>query len=497
MTDTDLDGLLPELVALLDTATRENHVPGAAVAVSDGDQVIELATGVLNLNTGVAATPDSLFQIGSITKTLTATLTMQLVEAGLVDLDEPARTYVPELTVSDPAAAESVTVRQLLSHTSGLPGDVFTDFGRGDDAVLRYVEGLKDHDQMYEPGRMFSYCNAAYSVLGLLVQRIRELPSWEAALREHLIAPLGLTHMAALPEEALLFRTAVGHLDGPDGGQQVAPIWQLPRSAAPAGASTAARARDLIAFARAHMNGGLAQDGTRILSEASVAAMREQQVALPGSGNLLGTGWGLGFALIDRPGGLVVGHDGGTIGQTSRLRFAPDKGVAFSVLTNGGDALPVFEAVERAVFGALAGIEAQSRDVPPQPAVPIEAEPFLGSYADAGQRVDIVRSHDGGLQAVLTPLGAIAALTGPDPQYKPLVGYTPSSLLDAEPERGRYLEYAVPEVDEQGRATHLFLGGRIHTRMSDADALRYPLLENRPDVRPTVDHSPPADVDLG
>lgn len=326
---TDLNGLLPDLIALLDTATRENHVPGAAVAVSAGDQVIELATGVLNLNTGVTATPDSLFQIGSITKTLTATLTMQLLDAGLVDLDEPVRTYVPELAVSDPEAAETVTVRQLLSHTSGLPGDVFTDFGRGDDAVLRYVEGLKDHDQMYEPGRMFSYCNAGYSVLGLMVQRIRGLPSWEAALREHLIAPLGLTHVAALAEEALLFRTAVGHLDD---GKKVAPIWQLPRSAAPAGASACARARDLLTFARMHMNGGLAQDGTRILSEESVAAMREQQVALPGSGNLLGTGWGLGFGLVDRPGGRVVGHNGGTIGQSSQMRFVPDEGVAFAVL---------------------------------------------------------------------------------------------------------------------------------------------------------------------
>jgi CubicO group peptidase (beta-lactamase class C family) len=467
---TDLEGLLPDLVALLDTATRENHVPGAAVAVSDGDQVIELATGVLNLNTGVTATPDSLFQIGSVTKTLTATLTMQLVEAGLVDLDEPVRTYVPELATSDPAAAEAITVRQLLSHTSGLPGDVFTDFGRGDDAVLRYVEGLKDHEQMYEPGAMFSYCNAGFSVLGLLVQRIRELPSWEAALREHLIAPLGLTHMATLPEEALMFRTAVGHIDGgADGGQQVAPVWQLPRSAAPAGASTCARARDLLAFARVHMNGGLAEDGTRILSEYSVAAMQEQQVAVPGSGNLLGNGWGLGFTLLDRPGGRVVGHDGGTIGQASRMRFAPGKGVAFAVLTNGGDALPVFEAVEHYVFGSLAGIEAQERDTPPEPAVTVDAKPFLGSYVNAGQQVDIVQQDDGGLRAVLTPLGALAALAGPEPEHTPLVGYSPTSLLDAEPERGRYMEYVFPEVDEQGRATHLFLAGRIHTRMADSD----------------------------
>lgn len=469
---TDLDGLLPDLVALLDTATRENHVPGAAVAVSDGDQVIELATGVLNLNTGVAATPDSLFQIGSITKTLTATLTMQLVEAGLVDLDEPVRTYVPELTVSDPAAAEAVTVRQLLAHTSGLPGDVFTDFGRGDDTVLRYVEGLKDHDQMHEPGAMFSYCNAGYSVLGLMIQRIRGLPSWEAALREHLIAPLGLTHVAALAEEALLFRTAVGHVPGgADGGQRVAPIWQLPRSSAPAGASTCARARDLLAFARVHMNGGLAQDGTRILSGDSVAAMQEQQVALPGSGNLLGNGWGLGFTLIDRPGGRVVGHDGGTIGQRSRMRFAPDKGVAYAVLTNGGDALPVFEAVERAVFGTLAGIEAQGRDTPPDPAFTVEAGSFLGSYGNAGQRVDIVRREDdGSLQAVITPLGAIAAMLGPDPKDKPLVGYTAASLLDAEPEDGMFMEYVFIRPDEKAEASHLSLSGRIHKRLSDVGA---------------------------
>jgi len=469
---SDLDGLVPDLAALLHTAARENHVPGAAVAVSVGDQVIELATGVLNLNTGVAATPDSLFQIGSITKTLTATLTMQLVEAGLVDLDKPVRTYVPELTVSDPAAAEAVTVRQLLAHTSGLPGDVFTDYGRGDDAVLRYVEGLKDHDQMYEPGAMFSYCNAGYSVLGLMIQRIRELPSWEAALREHLIAPLGLTHVAALAEEALLFRTAVGHVrGGADGGQTVAPMWQLSRSSAPAGASTCARARDLLAFARVHMNGGLAQDGTRILSEDSVAAMQEQQVALPGSGKLLGNGWGLGFTLIDRPGGRVVGHNGGTIGQRSCMRFAPDKGVAYAVLTNGGDALPVFEAVERAVFGTLAGIEAQGRDTPPDPAVAVDAGSFLGSYGNAGQRVDIVRREDdGSLQAVITPLGAIAAMLGSDSENKPLVGYTAASLLDAEPEDGMFMEYVFIGGDEKGEASHLSLSGRIHTRLSGAGA---------------------------
>jgi CubicO group peptidase (beta-lactamase class C family) len=466
---TDLDDLVPGLLDLLDTGTRENHIPGASVAVSDGDQVIELATGVLNINTGVTATPDSLFQIGSITKTLTATLVMQLVDAGLVGLDEPVRKYVPEFAVAGPAATETVTVRRLLCHTSGVPGDVFTDFGRGDDALSRYVEALGEHEQLHAPGRMFSYCNAGYSVLGLLVQRVRELPSWEAALRAHLIEPLGLTHTVSLPEEALLFRTAAGHVTGEHpADQRLAPVWQLPRSAAPAGASTCARARDLLAFAHMHMGAGLAQGGTRILSAESVAAMQTQQTAVPGRSERLGNGWGLGWMLSDRPGGRVVGHDGGTIGQAARLRFAPGRGVAFAVLTNGGDALPVFDAVERCVLGTLAGIEAPHWDAPPRLPVEVDARPFLGRYQSAGQRVEISRAADGGVEAVLTPIGPLAALAGPDSKRRQLVGYASDSLIETEPERGMYAEYAFPELDAQGRAPYLFIGGRVHMRLADS-----------------------------
>ena len=101
--------------------------------------------------------------------------------------------------------------------------------------------------------------------------------------------------------------------------------------------------------------------------------------------------------------------------------------------------------------------------------MPVDAEPFLGSYANAGERVDVVRKDDGGLQSVSRPLGALAALPGVRPSYKPLVGYSPTSLLDAEPERGMYLEYCFSDIDERGHARHLFLGGRIYTRLADAE----------------------------
>ena len=180
-----------------------------------GDELAEAATGVINLDTGVEATADSLFQIGSVTKVWTTALVMQLAGEGLVDLDEPVRKYLPEFGVLDSAASESITVRQLLSHTGGFDGDLFEDTGRGDDAVAKLVAFMRGNArQVSEPGELFSYCNAGYCALGALVARLRGR-TWEAAMRELLIEPLGARHMALYAEEAIMFRAAVGHVGEP------------------------------------------------------------------------------------------------------------------------------------------------------------------------------------------------------------------------------------------------------------------------------------------
>jgi CubicO group peptidase (beta-lactamase class C family) len=103
---------------------------------------------------------------------------------------------------------------------------------------------------------------------------------WDTAMRELLSAPLGLTHTVTLPEDALLYRSAVGHIHRPGQVPQRAAAWTLPRGLGPAGLITASAA-DVLAFARMHLCGGLAADGTRILSAASVAAMQQRQVVLP------------------------------------------------------------------------------------------------------------------------------------------------------------------------------------------------------------------------
>src|SRR3954469_16588990 len=192
-----LDGAALE--ARLAELADKHEVVGASVAVMVGNEITEAVTGTANLRSGLPVSTETVFQIGSITKVYTATLVMQLVDEGLVDLDAPVRTYLPEFRLGDETAASAITVRQLLSHTSGIDGDVFDEFGRGDECVEKYVDAMAALAQTSDPGAFFSYCNAGYVVLGHIVERLRHC-SWDAALRTYLLEPLGLADTVTLPE---------------------------------------------------------------------------------------------------------------------------------------------------------------------------------------------------------------------------------------------------------------------------------------------------------
>src|SRR4051812_15298954 len=155
---------------------KERAVPGASVAVLAQGQVLTAAGGVLSTATGVEVTTDAVFQIGSITKLWTSALVMQLVDDGLVDLDAPLRTYLPEFAVADPAASAAITTRQLLCHVAGFEGDIFTDTGRGDDAIEKYIASIHGIPQLFAPGEVFSYNNTGFVVLGRLVEVLRGKP---------------------------------------------------------------------------------------------------------------------------------------------------------------------------------------------------------------------------------------------------------------------------------------------------------------------------------
>ncbi|MEN8183865.1 MAG: serine hydrolase domain-containing protein, partial [Myxococcota bacterium] len=387
-----LPSRLDHLPALLTERSKQHRVPGASLAVMKGEEVFETATGVLNLRTGVEATEDSVFQIGSITKTFTATLVMQLVDEGRIDLDAPILSYLNEFQLGDPDATLSITLRQLLTHTSGMDGDFFEDTGRGDDCVERYITAMRALPQLHPPGALFSYCNAGFAVLGRLVEKMRGT-SWDLALHAYLLGPIGTEKMGTHPEEAILHRAAVGHLAHPKTQEMVvAPIWRLNPSNGPAGATPFATARDLLRFARLHLDAGRAADGRQVLSQRSARAMLEKQVDLPWAG--IADAWGLGFELFDW-GTPVFGHDGGTIGQFSFLRVLPEHDLAVSLLTNGGSPSELYRDVFTEVLGVLAGVSLPPLPEP-DPEAEVDLERYVGRYQRLFSRTD-VEIRDGGL----------------------------------------------------------------------------------------------------
>ncbi len=454
---------LPEVQAwLADELPRlieKYDVPAAAVAVLAGGEVVDAAAGVLNRSTGVEATPDSVFQIGSITKLWTSTLVMQLVDEGKVDLDAPIRTYLPDFQILDESAAAQITTRQLLSHTAGFEGDIFTDTGPGDDAVEKYLGVLHEVPQLFAPGELFSYNNAGFCVLGRLVEVLREKP-YDECLREHLINPLALTHAATSPYEAIMFRAAMGHIElEPGTGYQPAPVWALARSNAPAGSMLAMRPRDLIAFARMHLEDGKAGDGTQVLAPGTAGRMHERQVDLPYLG-LMGDSWGLGFERFDTANGEIIGHDGGTIGQSAFLRIVPEAGVAVALLTNGGDIISLYHDVVGHLVSVLTDTELPALPAPTAEPERIDAGRYVGTYSSEVADLNVSQDEDGRIWIEQVPKGLFEEL-GEKPERKELVHYRGDSLINVEPDRGMHMPHAFIGDDREGRALYLHVGRAV------------------------------------
>ncbi len=390
-----------------------HRVPGATLGILHDGVVTVAGAGVLSKATAVEVTPDSLFQVGSITKVWTATLVLQLVDDGRLDLDAPVADVLPGFRVADPDVTRTVTTRHLLTHTSGIDGDVFTDTGRGDECIARYVDGLGDVGQNHPLGATWSYCNAGFVVCGRIVEHLTG-HTWDAALRERLCAPLGLERTVTLPEDALLHRAAVGHVGEPDEDPVPTTTWVLARSMGPAGLITAS-AEDVLAFVRMHLDGGVAADDTRVLSSASCEAMAAKEAELPDT-HTLGDSWGLGWIRYGWDGERLVGHDGNTIGQAAFLRLLPSRGLAVTLLTNGGNTRDLFEDLFREVFRAAAGVEMPRPLEPPTVPAALELEPYVGRYERAAMTTEVFAGDDG-LRLRATTTGPLAEVM-PEPVHE-------------------------------------------------------------------------------
>ncbi|WP_335936195.1 serine hydrolase domain-containing protein [Streptomyces sp. PTD5-9] len=390
-TTTTTTDLSAHWTARLAELAARHSVPGASLGILHrGELVAEAATGLANTEAGIGTTTDTLFQIGSISKVWTTTVAMALVDEGLLELDAPLVSVLPELRLADEELTQKVTVRHLMTHTSGIDGDLFTDTGRGDDCLEKYTALLADTVPNHPLGATMSYCNAGFTLLGRVLEVVTGV-QWDRLMRERLYAPLGLTHTATLPEDVLRFRAAIGHLGDPPAQ---APQWGLMRSAGPAGL-ICSTPREVLKFARLHMDDGVTEDGTRILSAEGVAAMQTAQVELPDP-YVIGHSWGLGWFLDTWDGRRVHGHDGGTIGQSAFLRVLPDEDLAICLLTNGGDTGSLYREVFAEIVRDLAGVTMRPGIEPATGPVAVDPADYVGVYQRLSSRLEIVE-RDGGL----------------------------------------------------------------------------------------------------
>lgn len=454
------------LQPLLDEATLESGCPGAALSVAIGsDTVVSVASGVLNLRTGVPVTTDSTFQIGSVTKVFTAVLVMQLVEEGVLDLDAPVRNYLPDFRTRDEVRSGEITTRQLLTHTAGFEGDVFVDTGRGEEAVARVVALLASVDQISRPGELFSYSNAGFVVLGRIVEVLRS-SSFEAVLRTRLLDPLGLGTSATSSDEAILGSPAVGHVaTGPDGALEPAKVWALPWSNAPAGATLSMSAADLARFGLMFLGGATSEAVPSVLSADRLREMGEVQVECPGIG-WVATSRCLGWGRYELPGGAVLGHDGGTIGQFAFLRVAREADLVVSLLANGGDTTVLHRSVVEALMERLAGVERPRPTKPTHPMPPLG--PLEGEYR-SGLFVMTVRGDDQNrLWVDVRPQPILEGMGVPEETFELLPLSGDVFVRATGPEDPTQQRLVFVGRDDFGRARFLH-NGRAHVRTPPVD----------------------------
>jgi len=430
-------------------------IPGAVVGVLHEGRALISAFGTTSVEHPLPVTEHTLFQVGSITKTFVATAVMRLVEMGKLGLDEPLRTHLPGLKLMDESVAARVTMRHLLTHTGGWEGDYFDDFGMGDDALVRMVAKMAELPQLMRLGEVWSYNNSGFYLAGRVLEVVTGT-TFERAIQELVLDPLGLRQSFFFPRDVITHRFVVGH-EVVDKQPRVARPWAVGRAVHPAG-GLVCTAGDLLRCARFHMGDGTAPDGTRLLSQESLELM--QTPALPSTGIAM---CGLSWSIMTVDGTKMIGHGGGTKGQVSYLRIVPSRNFAVVALTNSEEGDPLTYGIANLATKEYLGLalpEAVPLDLPEQSLLP-----YAGRYDAAADTLEICL-RDGGLVLQVTSKGGFPTPDCPPLQSPPPVRaalYAEDRLVVLEEpmkgDRGEFLR------NPDGRIAWLRLGGRVHARL--------------------------------
>jgi CubicO group peptidase (beta-lactamase class C family) len=400
---TSSDTLFENLSLEITSGMQRIPIPGLAVGVWHAGIEQTAGFGVTSVDNPLPVTPDTLFQVGSITKTFTATALMMLREAGQIDFDTPLRAYLPDFRLSDTDVAAHVTIRHLLTHTGGWLGDYFNDFGFGDDAQAKMLIEIARLPQLTPLGEVWSYCNTGFNIAGRIIEVVTG-QSYEAAIKEMILNPLGMSLTFFFPHDMMTHRFAVGH-EIVKREAKVAHPWSIGRAGHPVG-GVVSTVIDLLKYARFHLG-----DGANLLKPESIRLM--QTPILEGSGlDIFGLSW-----FITPIGDVhVLRHGGATHGFMADFTIVPSKQFAIATLTNSDEG--------SVLYGDLrAGAIKQYLDVawPETPHVKLSDEQLLaytGRY-DSSLAQRELYLQDGALMCLTVPKGGFPTPDSPPGETPP------------------------------------------------------------------------------
>lgn len=390
-----------DLTAFVAERAAAHRVPGISAGVLHDGHAYAVTHGVTSTQDPLDVDPDTLFMIGSTTKTLTGTALMRLVDEGRATLKDRVVDHLPDFAVADPETSRTITLGQLLNHTAGWRGDALPRTGFGDDALARAIPVVAEGPQEFPAGTYASYNNAALLVAGRVIEEITG-SSYEQAVTELVLAPLGMASTFFLPWEVAHRRLAVGHVLHPDRDEAL-PQWPMQRAMCPAGGGISSL-RDQLAYAAYHLDGSTS--GSAPLAEETRLLMQQTTVEMRSSLS----GVGLTWLLSDHGGVRLVSHGGNVSNlQTSAFHLAPDHGLAVVVMGNSSGAAAVGK--DLLAWSVTHYLGQPQR--PPLAALPLTQDlldEYVGTY-DLGPWAMAVTSEHGRLLAqMVLPEGTAAEL---------------------------------------------------------------------------------------
>lgn len=328
---------------------ERHHLPGLALALVAGDQVIFMKGYGKADQSGRPVTPQTPFILASVSKPLTATAVMQLVESGRLELDAPVQRYLPEFQLADPVASRQITIRHLLLHTSGIPSTA-CDTRIESSTLAEFVAELQTVPPAAPVGTQHIYCSGNYNVLGRILEVVTG-QSFGEYMQENIFEPLDMQHSFTSEPEAERAGLAKGYQWF--FGLPISIHHRYNPSQLPSGYMIAS-AEDMSHFLVAQLNAGRYAE-SQILSAESLAAMRTQ-----GATRRAGGEYGFGWVISSFGDVPAVWHDGVNVNFHSLILMQPDPHRGVVVLMNSFGIVSyesAYKELEQGLVRLMAGLE--------------------------------------------------------------------------------------------------------------------------------------------